>query len=408
MNDDHIVSIAQLGEMLKLTKDLSAGSCDTLNNKYEWIGRTLGKFKYFSLKKKERSTVKTYLKEMTGYSDSRIDKLIKRKKTLGTVKPATRTQNKFGSIYTSADIKVLAELANDYHHQNGCALKKICSDMYHLYGDDKYSSLCNISVAHIYNLKKTNVYKTTALHYTKTNPTKVAIGERRKPAPWGKPGYVRVDSVHQGDLDKQKGVYHINMVDEVTQMEFIGCVEKISEYFLEPLLEQMLELFPFVIINFHSDNGSEYINHTVAALLNKLMIDQTKSRSRKTNDNALVEGKNAAVVRKIMGHAHIPQKHAPVINQFYRDYMDDFINYHRPCAYPTDTVDARGKIKKKYETYLVPIQRLLSLPKCEQYFAPGITRDILEAKLKIQSHTASASAMRAAKQKLFASFSSEK
>ena len=59
----------------------------------------------------------------------------------------------------------------------------------------------------------------------------------------------------------------------------------------------MLEQFPFRILGFHSDNGSEFINHKVEALLNKLLIEQTKSRPRHSNDNGLVESKNGAVTR---------------------------------------------------------------------------------------------------------------
>ena len=69
-----------------------------------------------------------------------------------------------------------------------------------------------------------------------------------------------------------------NLVDQVTQYEFVGAVEAISERFLVPVLEGLLGLFPFVVIGFHADNGSEYINHTVAALLNRLHIREfTKS-----------------------------------------------------------------------------------------------------------------------------------
>ena len=56
----------------------------------------------------------------------------------------------------------------------------------------------------------------------------------------------------------------------------IATVEKISEYFLTPALEQILELFPFKIISFHSDNGSVYINKNVAELLEKLLIEFTQ------------------------------------------------------------------------------------------------------------------------------------
>ena len=93
----------------------------------------------------------------------------------------------------------------------------------------------------------------------------MAIGERRRPDPQGRPGHLRVDTVHQGDWEGIKGVYHINAVDEVTQWEIVGATVQISEAGLIPVLETMLRQFPFYIRGFHSDNGSEFINHTVAS-----------------------------------------------------------------------------------------------------------------------------------------------
>lgn len=404
MNDDHITTITQLQEILKGSGLLHFKVQDSREKKYEWIGKKLGQLGYIRLSKKDKGVVKVYLKEMTQYSDSQIDRFIREKKKYGTLKPKERTQYTFPRFYEAEDIALLAEVANGYHHQNGHALKKVCEEMYHLYGDTKFERLKHISVPHIYNLKKTNIYQTRVLHYTKTQAVSTNIGERKKPQPYGKPGYLRVDSVHQGDLDKEKGVYHINFVDEVTQMQYVGCVEKISEFYLQPLLEEILELFPYVVLNFHSDNGSEYINKVVSALLNKLHIHQTKSRSRKTNDNALVEGKNGAVVRKYMGYIHIPKKYAESINTFYRNYMDDFLNYHRFCAFATDYVNDKGKIKKKYEIYMTPIQKFLSLPNCEEYLKEGVTLDSVLLQQKKFTHLESAQRMREAKQKLFANF----
>lgn len=96
-------------------------------------------------------------------------------------------------------------------------------------------------------------------------------------------------------------------MDEVTPYEIVASVERLSEADLLPVLDLLLEAFPVVIRGFHADNGSEYINKRVAELLNKLLIEFTKSRARHTNDNALVESKTAAVVRKHLGYAHIPQ-----------------------------------------------------------------------------------------------------
>ncbi len=81
-------------------------------------------------------------------------------------------------------------------------------------------------------------YQNQRRHWTKTNPTGVPIGQRRAPPPDGLPGHIRIDSVHQGDQDGVKGVYHINAVDCVTQMQFIATCEKISEAYLHPVIRQ--------------------------------------------------------------------------------------------------------------------------------------------------------------------------
>jgi hypothetical protein len=182
------------------------------------------------------------------------------------------------------------------------------------------------------------------------------------------------------------------------------CVEGISEYFLEPALVAALELFPFVIRNFHSDNGSEYINETVAKLLEGLLVKQTKSRSRRTNDQALVEGKNRSRVRKHMGYAHIPKKHARTINQFYRDHMDEYRNYHRPCSFATNVIDQKGKIKKKYDTFMTPYAKLCSLEKYEQHLKPGIAPGSLATIAAARSDNECAEKMQIAKSKLFKTF----
>lgn len=162
-----------------------------------------------------------------------------------------------------------------------------------MFADNRHTNLAEVSVSHLYNLRGSDRYKRYRQTFTKTQSRKIPIGERRKPQLDVKPGYIRIDTVHQGDLDKTKGVYHINAVDEVTQFEIICTVEKISDLYFMPALTQILESFPLQVLGFHSDNGSEYINKQVAALLGKLYIEFTKSRSRHSNDNALAESKNA-------------------------------------------------------------------------------------------------------------------
>jgi transposase InsO family protein len=122
--------------------------------------------------------------------------------------------------------------------------------------------------------------------------------------------------VHQGDQDGRKGIYHINAVDQVTQWKIVAATPQISELWLIPLLETTLQQFPFVIRRFHSDNGIEFINYTVARLLGKLLIEQTKSRAYHTGDNGLVEAKNGAMIRKLLGFGHIGVQHAAAVDTF--------------------------------------------------------------------------------------------
>lgn len=403
MDDSHIVSIAQIREFLKLSNSVKFEGV-TIKEKYEWVDKVLTRFGYARLKKKERGCVRKYIMKMTGFSKSQLTRLILKKAEVGKVSPSSRKRHTFPVTYTAADIARLVETDNAHERLSGFATQEIFRRESEKFLKKDYARLCKISVAHIYNLREKRQYTSASLTYTKTQATQVSIGERRKPYPEGKPGFIRVDSVHQGDLDKEKGVYHINMVDEVAQWEIIGCVERISEQYLETLLADLITQFPFRIINFHSDNGSEYINKTVATLLNKLIISQTKSRSRKCNDQALVEGKNGAVIRKHMGRSHISQKNARPINEFYKDCFNVYVNYHRPSGFPTTITDAKGKQKKKYKIYLIPYEKLKSLENATQYLREGVTLEVLDKLAYAKSDNEYAKEMQEKKAELFKNF----
>lgn len=403
MNDSHVVSITQLKEFGKITEDFKFKG-GSRKGKYQWIEEVLGRFKYFGLRKKDKSIVKGYLMQMTRYSHSQLTRLIGKKKKCGKIIADSTAHHKFHTIYTPRDIGLLIKTDELHERLSGPATKKIFEREYKVFGKKEYVKLTCISSSHLYNLRGTRQYRSRSTFFTKTKPAKVTIGERCKPQPYGKPGYLRVDTVHQGDLGRNKGVYHINMVDEVTQWEIVGAVEKISEQYLVPLLLELLKQYPFVIIGFHSDNGSEFINKIVAKLLNKLLIKQTKSRARHCNDNGLVETKNGAVIRKHMGYAHIPQRYASPINKFYRNHLNVYLNYHRPCGFPTVITDKKGKQKKVYNIYQIPYLQLKSLEHAEQYLKKGITFEMLDRIAYARSDNECAALMQRAKVELFKSF----
>lgn len=169
-----------------------------------------------------------------------------------------------------------------------------------------------------------------------------------------------------------------------------------------PVLELIIKRFPFVILEFHADNGSEYINKVVAALLKKLYITLSKSRPRRHNDNALVETKNGGIIRKSMGYNHIPARYAGLINDWYQDWFNDYLNFHRPCGFATTTIDHKGKEKKVYKPndYMTPYRKLRSLNNVEVYLKPGITLALLDQVEEAMSDTEYVIAMSKAKYKL--------
>ena len=403
MNEKDLKTVEQVQQFLVGTQLIAFQILDDNASRYKWIQSTLIRFNYDRLKRQEKGILIRYMAKISGYSRRQLTRLIQQQRRVGRLVRRQRTSNGFARRYTNADIQLIATLDSLHDQPNGKALKKLCERAYQVFDDAAYERLSTISVAHLYNLRKSKVYTRCRYTYTKTKSKASAIGERRKPCPSGQPGYLRIDSVHQGDLDGRKGLYHINAVDEVTQMEVAACVEKISERFLIPALQQMLEFFPFVILGFHSDNGSEYVNKTVAKLLKKLHVEFTKSRSRHSNDNALVESKNGHVIRKQFGHAHIPQHYANQVNAFNECYLNAHINYHRPCLFPVTVTDAKGKERKTYpyDEMMTPYEKFKSLPDAKDYLKPGITFEILDKAAYAMSDNDSAEQLQKARNTLF-------
>lgn len=401
MNDDELNSPKAIKAFLGGTDKLLFSV--PKSSRYEWIAGVLKRTNYFKLTKKDKGPVREYMELMTGYSWSQLKRLIAQYREKKWIGQSRSPRNTFTKRYTHIDICLLAQTDEAHLTLSGPATKKLFERAYYIYGEEGYERLANISVSHLYNLRKSTGYTRQRRHFTKTQRTAVKIGERRKPNPQGQPGYIRIDTVHQGDQDKEKGVYHINAVDEVTQFEVVCSVEKISENYLVPVLEELLQTFPFVIINFHSDNGSEYINQIVAKLLNKLHIQMTKSRSRHSNDNALAESKNGSIVRKHFGYVHIPQKWAPLLNEFHRKHLTPYINFHRPSYFAEVKTDNKGKEKKKYpyRCMMTPYEKLKSLPNAEQYLKPTVNFEALDQVMRAMTDLQAAQAMKKARVDLF-------
>jgi len=401
MENTEKLSLEQIRAFLEASQEVRF-EATRRHETYEWVTRTICYQEYWKQKRTIKGLLRQYMATMTGLSRAQVTRLIARYKEAGQVQERGYRRNRFAKHYTAADVDLLGTVDEAHGTLSGPATQKILYRGLYQYRDERYRRLATISVPHIYNLRKDQAYRKRRITYQKTRPVKVAIGERRKPTPEGKPGYLRIDTVHQGDLDGVKGVYYINAVDEVTQWQVIGATSQISETWLIPVLEAMLEQFPFHILGFHSDNGSEFINHTVSALLNKLLVEQTKSRPGRSNDNGLVEAKNGAVIRKLMGYGHIEAEHAEAIGLFFKEDLNPYLNFHRPCGVPETILNAKGKQRRIYRWYATPWEILRQLPDLARHLRPEVSTAELERSANAQSDTQAAANMQTAKRKLYA------
>jgi transposase InsO family protein len=408
MQNADVLTQEQIQEFLKGSRSIEFTGQDR-SELYGFVQRVLVAQQYPGQGKKERGAIRAYLSKVTGLSLPQTTRLIRQYREEGVVEAVAYRRRRFPTKYTERDIALLAAVDRAHDWLSGPATVHILKREYEQFGKADHARLAQISVAHLYNLRRSPRYQKLAAKWEPTRPSAVMIGERRKPDPQGRPGFLRVDTVHQGDWEGAKGVYHINAVDAVTQWQVVGCVERISDQFLLPVLEAMLHQFPFRILGFHSDNGSEYVNYEVAKLLKSLLIEFTKSRANRTQDNALVEGKNGAVIRKHLGYGYIAAEHAAAVHRFHTAHLNPYLNFHRPCGFATVSLDERGKRKRQYkrEDYATPYEKLKGVKNAEQHLKPNVSFAHLDRTARQMSDTECARKMADAKAQLLQRCQSE-
>ena len=399
MDDTEATSLEQIRAFLAGSEPVQF-SGQRRQEVYGWVEKTLVRHQYAHLDRPGKGLVRRYLARMTGFSRAQVTRLITGYRQTGRVKATAYQRAKFATRYTAADVNLLAYVDKAHGNLSGPATRRILERECCEYGQAAYQRLSAISVAHLYRLRNSAAYRKRNTSYQPTRPTPIPIGERRKPQPHGSPGYLRIDTVHQGDQEGCKGLYHINAVDQVTQWEIVAATPQISELWLLPVLQAILGQFPFLIRGFHSDNGSEFINYNVARLLGKLLIEQTKSRAHHCGDNGLVESKNGAVIRKHIGFGYIDAQHAEAVDQFHRQHLNPYVNFHRPCAVPKIVTEANGKRRRVYLRWATPFELLQEAPHCESFLRPGVTLAELGGFAQAQSDTEAALAMQRANRQL--------
>ena len=164
---------------------------------YGWVNQTLRQQQYEDLGRTGRGLVRRYIEKMTGLSRAQVTRLITPYVQGEEVRLKGYRRRRFPTLFSRADIELLAGVDEAHETLSGPATQKILQRGFYDFGDPSYVRLAGISVAHLYRLRQTAAYRKRRIVYTATHPVQVAIGERRKPRPEGRPGYLRVDTVHQ-------------------------------------------------------------------------------------------------------------------------------------------------------------------------------------------------------------------
>ncbi len=370
----------------------------TTDERSSWIQTTLVQFRYTSLGTRDRGVVIRSLLKVSGSSRHQLTRLIRQSVTTGRCTCRQRTTRGFSRRSTQADVLLLAELDRLHDTPCGAVIKKECERAL-AQGDDRCERLAAISVSHIDTLRTSTTDQRQRRQFTTPHSKPAPIGERRRASR----GSLRVDRVHQGDQDTRTGVSHITLVDEVTQFEICVSVERISEASVTPALELAMARLPFRIRGFHSDTGSECINKTVAKLLDTLLVEFTKSRTRHSHDNALVESTHGSVVRTLCGSQHIPQHWASQINDALLEPMYRSVNVHRPCLFPLTITDAQGKQIKRdpSERLMTPFEQLCAIEEIDTHLTDGQSLEALHEYAQAVTDTQAAEALQTARHTLF-------
>ena len=204
MNANDLTGIDQVRDFLSGTQRVVFEVAVDKPSRYHWVRRTLVKFNYLSCSKADKGTLMGYLMKVSGYSRAQLKRLIKQYRETGELRARQRTVRGFARRYTQADIRLLAAMDERHNTPNGLTLKKLCERAYEVFGQAEYARLAAISVSHLYNLRQSQTYRRRRHTVDKTRPVVRDIGARRKPQSDGQPGTIRIDTVHQGDLDGGK------------------------------------------------------------------------------------------------------------------------------------------------------------------------------------------------------------
>ena len=355
---DRLRTLVQVREYLAGDQEIEQRT-RTRAEAYSFIERLLQRFDYFRLGRADKGMLRRLVARVTGLSRAQITRLLSQHRTTGQLADHRRaTRRSFSRRYTKADVELLAELDTLHGTPSAPAARMLCARASHRFGDRRFQRLEGISNSHLYNLRRSTVYRRRREKMPDpSHPVPWTTGERWRPGPFEHPGHLRVvAAVRQKLPDPLERVYHLNLVDEVTQYQFVGAVEHIDPAGLAPILDALLKAFPFCIRGFHGGTQTRAAR-TVASILRSLHG----------------AGRPASP-------AHPPDRYIEQVNAFARRILWLYLNYHRLRVFPGERPGtAEGRGRRRDADIMTPYDRLKSLPGGADCLKPGTTFTQLDA-----------------------------
>ena len=334
---------------------------------YRLVEQTLRRLDYCSLRKTEKGVVRRFLARGTGLSRAQIDRLLHQYRATGQLRDHRGAPRRpFPRRYTDTDIELLA--AVDVLHATPAVpvALKLHARAYHLFGDLRFERLAGISGGHLYNLRRSPVYRSyRAAKITPTRPVLTAVTRGHwKPQPFEQPGHLRVVSLRP--KVGLEGLHCLAFVDEVTQFRFVSTVDRLDKGGLRQALGGLPRAFPFTVRGFHAGVKPDPVASHIVDLLQPWCEDRI-GRSPTRGADAQAADRNSPAAR---------------LNAFTRRLLSPFLNYHWLYLFPTEparNADRAAAQPAGAIDIMTPYERLKSLRRADHYLSPGISFAQLDA-----------------------------
>ena len=333
----------------------------TRGDVYRFIEQTLRRFDYSRLRRADRGVLRQFLTEVTGLSRAQFYRLLNQHRATGEITDRRGVPRRpFLRRYTDADIELLAEIDILHGAPSGPVARKLCARAHYLFGDYRFERLARISNGHLYNLRRSRIYRRhRGAKSTGDRPLLRALGERGRPRPPELPGNLQVSSLH---VDAgAAGLHYLGFVDEATRFRFVSSVERVDTAGVAAVLDGLQRTFPFNLRRFRADSGSAPVGRDVAALLESLHRER-RNRLQAPRGCAVPEVRNASAAERV--------------NAFARRSLSPYLNYHRLCVFPAEQLDDEDDAATHFpraEDIMTPYERLKSLPGAEACLTSGTT-----------------------------------